>query len=143
MCDNLFASLPDRFLAYDGASCYLGFAMLRTHWLTSSAAAKAYFKQSDYYASCPSEWLGKGAAMLGLHGPARGDDFDRLCDSIDPRSGLPLRPLARADGRIGMDLTFNSVKSVGIARELAGPGCVGDPRIDEPVQQREKQHARA
>ena len=30
-----------------------------------------------------------------------------------------------------MDLTFNSTKSVGIARELAGPDNAGDPRIEE------------
>ena len=34
--------------------------MLRTHWVTSSAAAKAYFKQTAYYASSQAEWLGKG-----------------------------------------------------------------------------------
>ena len=42
--------------------------MLRTHWVTSSAAAKAYFKQTAYYASSQAEWLGKGAEKLGLSG---------------------------------------------------------------------------
>ncbi|WP_435008027.1 MobF family relaxase [Tundrisphaera lichenicola] len=105
--------------------------MLRTHWLTSASAAKAYYRQSDYYATSPGEWLGRGAEMLGLQGPAHADDFDKLCDNIDPRTGELLRPLAREDGRVGMDLTFNSTKSVGIAREMAGPGNAGDPRIEE------------
>jgi conjugative relaxase-like TrwC/TraI family protein len=105
--------------------------VLRTHWLTSSSAAKAYFRQSDYYASTPGEWLGRGAEVLGLKGAARAEDFDLLCDNIDPRTGELLRPLAREEGRVGMDLTFNSTKSVGIARELAGRGNAGDPHIEE------------
>jgi len=99
--------------------------------VTSSAAAKAYFKQTAYYASSQAEWLGKGAETLGLSGSARATDFDKLCDNLDPRTGELLRPLAHADGRVGMDLTFNSTKSVGIARELAGPNNAGDPRIEK------------
>jgi conjugative relaxase-like TrwC/TraI family protein len=105
--------------------------MLRTHWLTSSSAAKAYFRQADYYASSPGEWLGKGAEMLGLYGPARAEDFDKLCDNIDPRTDEVLRPYARDGERVGMDFTFNSTKSVGLAREMAGFGNAGDPRIEE------------
>ena len=105
--------------------------MLRTHWVTSSAAAKAYFKQTAYYASSQAEWLGKGAEKLGLSGAARLKDFDKLCDNLDPRTGELLRPLAHVDGRVGMDLTFNSTKSVGIARELAGRDNAGDPRIEK------------
>ena len=107
--------------------------MLRTHWVTSAAAAKAYFRQTDYYASTQGEWLGNGAKTLGLSGHARAEDFDKLCDNIDPRTGELLRPLAHRDGRIGMDLTFNSTKSVGIARELAGPGNAGDPESKAPI----------
>ncbi len=105
--------------------------LLRTHWLTSPAAAKAYYKSADYYAATPGEWLGRGAEMLGLQGPANYADFEKLCDNIDPRTGELLRPHARDDGRVGMDLTFNSTKSVGLARELAGAGNAGDPRIEE------------
>jgi len=105
--------------------------VLRTHWLTSSAAAKAYFRQSDYYAATPGEWLGKGAERLGLHGPARAEDFDKLCDNLNPRTGLPLTTYTRDNRRVGMDLTFSSTKSVGIVRELAGPGNAGDPKVEE------------
>ena len=105
--------------------------MLRTHWVTNPSAAKAYFKQTSYYASYQAEWLGKGAEILGLSGTAHSKDFDKLCDNLDPRTGELLRPRAHTDGRVGMDLTFNSTKSVGIARELAGPNNAGDGRIEE------------
>jgi conjugative relaxase-like TrwC/TraI family protein len=105
--------------------------MLRTHWLVSSSAAKAYYRQSDYYASTPGEWLGQGAKLLGLDKFDKHEAFDQLCDNINPQTGELLRPLARDGGRVGMDLTFNSTKSVGIARELAGPDNAGDPRIEQ------------
>ncbi|MGL4552753.1 MAG: relaxase domain-containing protein, partial [Gemmataceae bacterium] len=105
--------------------------MIRTSWMTSAASAKAYYRSSDYYASAPGEWLGKGAALLGLEGPARPEQFDALADNLDPRTGLPLTTYTREGRRVGLDVTFNSTKSVGIARELAGPGNAGDPRVEE------------
>ena len=99
--------------------------------MTSSSHAKEYYRQSDYYASSPGEWLGRGAEILGLEGPAQIKDFDLLCDNIDPRDGSLLRPNAKDGGRIGIDLTFNSTKSVGIARELGGVGNTGDLRIED------------
>ena len=105
--------------------------MIRTHWMTSSAAAKAYFRSSDYYASTPGEWLGKGAKQLGLTGAAHTEDFDALADNLDPHTGLPLTTYSRDGRRVGLDMTFNSTKSVGIARELAGPDNGGDSRIEE------------
>lgn len=68
--------------------------------------------------------------MLGLSGPARTEDFDNLVDNINPLTGALLRPSATEDGRIGLDMTFSSTKSVGIARELAGPENLGDERIE-------------
>ena len=50
--------------------------MIRTHWMQSASAAKAYYRQSDYYASTPGEWLGKGAKMLGLEGATSPEQFD-------------------------------------------------------------------
>jgi hypothetical protein len=69
--------------------------------------------------------------MLGLEGEARAEDFDRLCDNLHPQTGLPLTTHTRDCRRVGMDLTFNSTKSVGIARELGGPDNAGDPRVEE------------
>src|SRR4051812_48280714 len=98
--------------------------------MTSSAAAKAYYRSSDYYATCPGDWLGKGAEMLGLTGNTSPEQFDSLADNLDPRTGQPLTTYTRDGRRVGLDMTFNSTKSVGIARELAGPDNAGDPRIE-------------
>ena len=99
--------------------------------MKSAKAAKGYFAKTDYYASCPGDWLGKGAERLGLRGTADPTRFHALADNLDPRTGRTLRPHAREGDRVGCDFTFNSTKSVGIARELAGPGNAGDPRIED------------
>lgn len=104
--------------------------MLRTHWITDAAAAKAYYQASDYYAQSQGDWLGKGAEALGLVGPARKEDFHLLCDNLNPLTGQPLTTYTRDGRRVGIDLNFNSTKSVGIARELAGPDNRGDDRIE-------------
>jgi conjugative relaxase-like TrwC/TraI family protein len=99
--------------------------------MTSSAAAKSYYRSSDYYATTPGEWLGKGAETLGLKGATSTDQFDSLADNLDPRTGKSLTTYTKAGRRVGLDMTFNSTKSVGIARELAGKDNAGDPRIEE------------
>lgn len=104
--------------------------MLRTHWITDAAAAKAYYQASDYYAQAQGDWLGKGAEALGLVGQARKEDFELLCDNLNPLTGQPLTTYTRDGRRVGIDLNFNSTKSVGIARELAGPDNRGDDRIE-------------
>ena len=99
--------------------------------MTSSDAAKAYFAKTDYYASCPGDWLGKGAAMLGLDGSSNQMHFWSLADNLHPQTGEPLTTYTRDGRRVGVDFTFNSSKSVGIARELAGVGNAGDPRVEQ------------
>jgi conjugative relaxase-like TrwC/TraI family protein len=98
--------------------------------MTSPAAAKSYYRSSDYYATTPGEWIGKGAEMLGLTGTTSTEQFDSLADNLDPRTGTPLTTYTRDGRRVGLDMTFNSTKSVGVARELAGPDNTGDPRIE-------------
>lgn len=105
--------------------------MLRTHWQYSAKGAVAYLAAADYYASSPGELLGKGFEHLDISGMSARDVFECLCHNLDPKTGEKLRPLARDGERIGMDFTFNSTKSVGIARELAGPDNAGDPRIEQ------------
>jgi conjugative relaxase-like TrwC/TraI family protein len=68
--------------------------------------------------------------MLGLQGEARKEDFFALCDNLDPRTGLPLTTYTRDGRRVGIDLNFNSTKSVGIVRELAGENNQGDDRVE-------------
>ena len=104
--------------------------MIRTSWFQNAAAAKSYFRVSDYHASTPGTWFGKGAAMLGLSGPAKAEDFDRLADNLHPLTGESLTTYTRDGRRVGLDMTFNATKSVSLARELAGPGNAGDPRIE-------------
>ena len=104
--------------------------MLRTHWITNSAAAKSYYQVADYYAKSTGDWLGLGAEMLGLHGEVSKEDFFALCDNLDPRNGLPLTTFTRDGRRVGIDLNFNSTKSVGIVRELAGDNNQGDDRVE-------------
>lgn len=104
--------------------------MLRTHWITDSAAAKAYYQVGDYYGQSTGEWLGKGAKSLGLVGTARKEDFELLCDNINPLSGGPLTTYTRDNRRVGIDLNFNSTKSVGIIRELGGSLNEGDERVE-------------
>ncbi len=98
--------------------------------MTSAAAAKSYYRNSDYYASVPGDWQGKGAKSLGLTGQARAEDFDALADNLHPLTGEPLTTYTRDGRRVGLDMTFNATKSVSIARELAGGGNLGDPRIE-------------
>ncbi|WP_420811306.1 relaxase domain-containing protein [Gemmata obscuriglobus] len=66
--------------------------------MTSAAAAKAYYRTSDYFATTPGQWFGKGAELLGLSGPARPEDFDRLADNLHPQTGESLTTYTR-DGR--------------------------------------------
>jgi conjugative relaxase-like TrwC/TraI family protein len=103
-----------------------GVTMLRIHQIANAAAAKAYYTTSDYFLDTPGEWLGKGAAMLGLSGRCDQRDFNDLCDNINPTTGLPLTVVTRDGRRTGWDFNFNATKSVSIAREL-----VGDIRIEE------------
>ena len=69
--------------------------------------------------------------MLGLQGEARKEDFFALCDNLDPRTGLPLTTYTRDGRRVGIDLNFNTTKSVGIVRELAGENNQGDDRVEK------------
>lgn len=103
--------------------------MLRTHWIRDAASAKAYYRASDANRATEGEWFGKGAEMLGLSGIADYQDFCNLCDNINPLTGERLKPLDRAEQRIALDLNFNAVKEVSIARELAGPGNLGDDDV--------------
>lgn len=104
--------------------------MIRTHWMTSASAAKAYVRAADYYAATPGRWFGRLVEELGLGERSDFDQFDALADNRHPVTGETLRPHAKDGGRIGLDMTFNSSKSVGIAREIAGAANAGDPRVE-------------
>ena len=114
--------------------------------------AKKYFKEhlavGDYYAegqTVPGQWIGKGAADLGLSGVTTADEFVRLCDNLHPQTGerLTLRQKTTrvekgmdgeerqaANRRVFYDFTFSPPKSVSIAA-LVG----NDARIIEAHEQ--------
>src|SRR3954465_13890725 len=80
--------------------------------------------REDYYAGegeAPGQWVGGGAATLGLQGAVDDGEVGHLLAGEDPATGALLgRKIT--EGRVaGFDLTFKAPKSVGI---LFG---VGDP----------------
>jgi conjugative relaxase-like TrwC/TraI family protein len=94
--------------------------MLRIREIANAGAAKDYYRQSDYYLEVPGDWLGRGAERLGLTGRARQEDFEALCDNLNPAAGGNLTAKTVDGRRVGWDFNFNSSKSVGIALELTG-----------------------
>ena len=83
--------------------------------------------RADYYlsdlarelpAAGPASWAGRAAEGLGLTGPVRADEFQRLLQSRHPRAGVVL-----GSGRVSVpafDLTFSAPKSASVLFALAG-----------------------
>ena len=92
--------------------------MLFINQQANSQATKGYFDkelaQADYYVKdgqqVKGEWHGRGAALLGLHGPIDRKAFHALCDNKDPETGYQLTQRMRADRRVAYDLTFDAPK---------------------------------
>lgn len=114
-----------------------------------AAGAVSYFKQEyehargSYYAEegrTVGRWRGELVEYFGLSGAVNREDFERLCEGQDPRTGERLvrhvRPHERTNlygdeiktggHRAGCDITFSAPKSVSLAA-LVG----GDERIKE------------
>ncbi|MHB1950371.1 MAG: MobF family relaxase [Acidiferrobacteraceae bacterium] len=71
-------------------------------------------KSAGYYQSqsAPSEWLGRGAHELGLHGPVEREAFIRLLDGKLPDgTDISTRGHREGDRRMGTDLTISAPKS--------------------------------
>ena len=95
--------------------------MLRTHWQYDAAGVVDYLSIGDYFSTSPGELLGEGFDHLDMRNMAARDVFECLADNLEPRDRRAA-PASRQDGdRVGMDMTFNATKSVGLAREMAGP----------------------
>jgi len=88
--------------------------------------AKSYFAEhlsiGDYYgenARIQGEWLGEGAAKLGLAGVVAADEFLALCENQHPKNRKRLTQRRDAVRRVFYDFTFSPPKSVSVAALVA------------------------
>lgn len=116
--------------AYNSTEFCGGTSILNTHWMRSAKAAVDYLTAADYYASSPGDLLGNGFDHLDISDKLPTDVMRCLAHNLDPATGKVLRPRVKEGDRVGMDFTFNSPKSVGLAREMGGENNAGDPRVE-------------
>ncbi|WP_418142075.1 relaxase domain-containing protein (plasmid) [Marinobacter sp. MA] len=104
--------------------------MLSIKALGSAKQAGSYYKDADYYGKnengekevIPSEWVGKGAALMGLEGPVDIKVFQQALEGRLPTGDT----LGRSDGKGGLehkpgwDFTFSAPKSVSIMALMGG-----------------------
>jgi conjugative relaxase-like TrwC/TraI family protein len=92
--------------------------MLFINHTTDAKNAKDYFTEhlsrSDYYMrdaqEIAGEWHGRGAELLGLSGQVDKENYFRLCENIDPKTGDQLTPRTKAD-RIAKPQTWSGRNS--------------------------------
>jgi conjugative relaxase-like TrwC/TraI family protein len=99
--------------------------MLRIHPVTSATDAKSYYASSDYYTEGQEligRWGGQLAGRLGLSGTVDKASFDRMCDNLHPKTGLPLTPRTNDERRVGYDFVFSGPKSFSDLEAFAGEG---------------------
>ena len=114
----------------------------------SLANAKAYFEEhlstGDYYSegvAVAGQWFGKAAESLHLSETVKRDEFLRLCDNLDPRTGKLLTQRLKttrsevsddgeertvANRRVFYDFTFSPPKSVSIAAFIGNDSRIVD-----------------
>ena len=107
--------------------------------------------REDYYGGegeAPGEWIGDGAALLGLTGQVEEEGVLRLLQGRHPRSGNPLRELIPDGAVAGFDLTFRAPKSVSILFGIAEPemsaavGAAHDAAVAEALGYLEREACR-
>jgi conjugative relaxase-like TrwC/TraI family protein len=123
--------------------------MLTIRALTGGATyASQHLSANDYYSEqerIVGQWLGRGAALLGLEGEVKMEQFDALREGLDPETGAYLRPRQSADrfneegertgtARNLYDFTVSAPKSVSIESLV-------DPRLVEAHAQAVKEMA--
>jgi conjugative relaxase-like TrwC/TraI family protein len=96
--------------------------MLRFHPIANAAAAESYYAKSDggYYhqpGDLRQEWVGKGAAKLGLTGAPDFEQFKRLIHGLDPNTGEQLTAKLIENRIPGWDVTASIPKGATIALE--------------------------
>ncbi len=83
----------------------------------------------DYYTGSgevAGEWLGVGAARLGLAGEVDEDDLRAVLGGVDPHSSEDLGGRTRSDRVPGWDLCFSAPKSVSVLYALGGSEVAGE-----------------
>lgn len=101
--------------------------VLRVNVQQESGAAKAYYRQGEYYAEgleLAGEWGGEAATALGLVGEVEKGAFAALCDNRDPRDGSPLTARTKIKRRVLFDLNFHVPKSVSVLYGLFGDEAI-------------------
>lgn len=97
--------------------------MMSPKAIKSAVQAGHYFEHDDYYVDglSPSEWVGSGAAALGLSGDVDRETFKALLEGQLP-DGQRLGTVRDGEWKHqpGIDLTFLAPKSVSILAEVAG-----------------------
>ena len=98
---------------------------------TSAKELEKYFNEMNalelYYSEgqeFTGNWVGEGAARLGLSGRVNAKTFRSLCENKHPETGEALTPITRTGRRIAQDHVFGVPKSVSLAY-----ACTGDERI--------------
>jgi conjugative relaxase-like TrwC/TraI family protein len=101
--------------------------MLRVVPQNSVAGARSYYTQGlqreDYYSQGQEiigKWYGKAAALLGLSGDVKGDEFIALVENRHPISGEKLTLRTKANRIVGYDCNFHAPKSLSILHALTG-----------------------
>ncbi len=95
--------------------------MLRITQSKTAADAKRYFRSSDYFVDGQERaglWRGEGAKMLGLTGKITREQWDAICDHLNPSTGEKLNQRRKDNATCGYDFTFNSVKSLSVLYAL-------------------------
>ncbi len=99
--------------------------MLRVVAHNSAAAAQKYYseglKREDYYAEgqeVAGKWYGKAAAMLGVSGDVKKEEFAALVENRHPVTDERLTPRNKANRRVGYDLNFHAPKSLSVLYAL-------------------------
>ncbi len=92
--------------------------MLRITQNSTPAGAKTYYTSAaDYYTEgqeLVGTWRGKGSDQLGLSGEVKREQWDALCDNLNPATGDALTPRRKADRRVGYDFNFHCPKSLSL-----------------------------
>lgn len=107
--------------------------MIRMIQSTNGGHAKSYFNDAlsrgDYYMDdqeLGGRFHGKVAERLGLTGAIEKNDFYRLCENTNPKTGQKLTPRNKANRTVGYDINFHCPKSVSVLNALGDDKRVMD-----------------